>query len=746
MEVQVEKQARIIEALINRAERRHEVSGSAYSLFQSAISLQAEVWERTRNLEQALDTLGRASTELATAHQAKEVSQANLADALEAMEGGFALFSENRLQICNEHFKSLLPDLAPMLRPGLEYRDYMLAVARSNSLRPEPDDDGSEWMRLLPDPEGRHYSTYVLPLAHDRWVQVSHRRTGSGNIAVLQTEITDVVRQSRREKDRLIDEQAVFLQAAFDHMSLGVSTFSREGELIVYNDRFGDLLGLPYTFLRKGTSVRRIADFLEMTRDLNGAGDRIELMKWVRAVRSGKSVKERLRRFSDLTLDVLINGLPDGGFIVVLMDVTREMEAAAELQRMNETLERRVAERTAELTETNRLLRLQYEEQARAEEALRVAKETAEEANRTKSRFLAAASHDLLQPISAAKIYVSTLREQARQDGVADTALRLERSFSSIESLLHSLLEISRLDSRGAEFTLSAFRINDVLDALGDDMAALAAEKGIELRIVRSSRVVRSDLRYLRRCAQNLVANAIQYTEAGRVLVGVRLRGETLRLEVWDTGVGISASDRERIFEEFTRLGRGGSGGGVGLGLSIVERACRLLGHEVGLRSQPGRGSVFWIDLPKVSSHEVDAVDASPNEDSEHEDLARIILLVENDPELRHATTQKLESWGASVLAVHSTEEAVRTIRDLGAPPDIILADYQLDGEDTGLRTIEALRAETQDHIPAVMVTATRSDALLKAGEACDFAILNKPVKLARLRALIDWKTRHLSG
>lgn len=659
------------------------------------------------------------------------------------MEGGFALFSDNRLQICNEHFKSLLPDIAPILQPGLEYRDYMQAVAHSEDLRHGQAGETSDWTRLMPDPGGRHYASFVLPLRQDRWIQVSHRRTGSGNIAVLQTEITDVVRQSRREKDRLIDEQAVFLQAAFDHMSLGVSTFSKEGELLVFNDRFGKLLGLPFTLLRKGTGVRRIAEFLDQTRELTGADDRIELMKWVRAVRSGNSVKERLRRYADLTLDVLINGLPDGGFIVVLMDVTREMEAAAELQRMNETLERRVAERTAELTETNRLLRLQYEEQARAEEALREAKETAEEANRTKTRFLAAASHDLLQPISAAKLYVSTLREQVQHESVADTAQRLERSFSSIESLLHSLLEISRLDSRGLEFSVTTFRLDEVLGSLGGDMAALAAEKGIALRVVPCSRSVTSDLRYLRRCVQNLVANAIQYTEAGRVLVGVRQRGETLRLEVWDTGIGISADDQKRIFDEFTRV-RGGGGGGVGLGLSIVERACRHLGHRVGLRSAPGVGSVFSIDLPRAAPSTSDQGSAGLLEAAEDQVLDRIVLVVENDPELLFATVQKLESWGASVLGAGSTDEAVRMMQDIGAPPDIILADYQLDGEDTGLRAIEALRKVAGVHIPAVMITASRSDALLQAGEACDFAVLTKPVRLARLRALIDWKTRHL--
>lgn len=467
-------------------------------------------------------------------------------------------------------------------------------------------------------------------------------------------------------------------------------------------------------------------------------------MKWVRAVRGGQPVQERLRQHAGLVLDVRIHALPDGGFMTVLIDVTREMEAAAELQRMNETLERRVGERTAELTRANRLLRQQYEEQARAERDLRIAKDAAEEANRTKTRFLAAASHDLLQPINAAKLYISSLREQPDRAHAADTAERLERSFASIEALLGSFLEISRLDSSGAEFDVTEFRLDEVLAAVQGDMAAVAAGAGLELRVIPTRRWVRSDKRYLRRCIQNLVANAIQYTAEGRVLLGVRTRGETVAVEVWDTGIGISPEDQERIFDEFTRIGRAGSGAGAGLGLSIVQRACRHLGHRVGLRSEPGRGSVFSIDLPRAGAGLTVKDGPEPVEAGSEDALDRIILVVENDPDVLFATVRLLESWGASVLACASTREALEMMGDLGGPPDMILADYQLDDGDTGLHAIEALRSAAGQRIPAVMITAARGGDLVRKGEALDFAVLTKPVKLARLRALIAWKTRHL--
>ncbi|NGO66257.1 response regulator [Rhizobium daejeonense] len=736
--VQIAKQARIIEALINRAERGHEVGGTAYSLFQSAITLQAKVWEKTKDLEKALDTLGRASSELEIAYQTQERMQRNLADAMVAMEGGFALFSEDRLQVCNTQFRRLLPDVEPLIKPGLAFDDYLRAVEASRSLSGE-EDVGVKAVRPsaasgLTEASGNGFSSFVIALRNDRWFQISCRQTSSGNIAVLQTEITDLVRENRREKDRLIDQQAHLLQAAFDHMSLGVCTFSSYGELLVHNERFSALLGLPLPLLKKGTSFQRILEHIERHETVDRKSRRPELARWFKALRRGETVQQHFRRRDGMRLDMRLHSLPDDGFIVSLMDVTAETEAAA-------LLERRVTERTAELTEANRQLQVHAAEQTKIEGALRLAKEAAEAAHVSKTRFLAAASHDLLQPINAAKLYLSTLTEKVEEGDAREVVNRLNRSFTSIETLLQALLDISRLDSSGAEFNITSFSMGNMLQGLSEDLAPLAAEKGIELRIVPSSRWVTSDQRYLMRSVQNLVVNAIQYTERGRVLVGCRLAGTRLRIEVWDTGIGISETDQARVFKEFTR-GGGGKGTGMGLGLSIVERACRHLDHPVRLVSRPGVGSMFSIEVPlaapgHVTVYENPVVEAAPTGD-----LDLIVMVVENDADELHAMTQKLEGWGASVLAAGSTLEAISLMQDIGTPPDIVLADYQLDEDDNGIETIRTLRALAGCEIPAIIISANRHRDFQSQADEMSFAVLNKPVQLVRLRALIDWKTR----
>jgi PAS domain-containing protein len=360
-EIQIAKQAKIIEALINRAERGHEVGGTAYSLFQSAIALQTEVWEKTKDLEKALDTLGRASSELEIAYQAQERIQRNLADAMVAMEGGFALFSEDRLQVCNSQFRHLLPDIEELIKPGLAFDEYLTAVNSSRYLsRDEGDgaDARSGAMATAQGPSGQRFSSFVMALRNDRWFQISYRQTSSDNMAVLQTEITDLVRENRREKNRLIDQQAHLLQAAFDHMSLGVCTFSSSGELLVRNERFGELLGIPLPLLKKGTRFQRIIEHIERHEIIDRRSQGPEVAGWFKALRRGETVQRRFRRRDGMSLDMRLHSLPDEGFIVSIMDVTAETEAAALLEH--------ACGAHAELTEANRLLQVHANEQTRS--------------------------------------------------------------------------------------------------------------------------------------------------------------------------------------------------------------------------------------------------------------------------------------------------------------------------------------------------------------------------------------------
>ncbi|MCB1311239.1 MAG: PAS-domain containing protein [Sedimentitalea sp.] len=740
LEVQVAKQAKIIKALVERANQRHELGGSAYSLFQSAVTLQGKVSEKTRDLEAALNTLGRASNRLESSEVARAQTQQSLTDALESMDGGFALFTAGKLRVFNDFFKRLIPDTRPLIKPGLTLGRYFEAVSTSADISPRDEADRLNLAGGMLRREAEAAPPFVFALKNDRWFVITYRRTSNNNTVVLQTEITAIVRSNRLEKTRLIDAQEHFLKAAFDNMPQGIGTFSADGTLLLANARFAGLLTLPIQLTPVGTSFGQIIEHLN-AKVLIGAFPHDNFDGLMRYLRRAGNLKLRERHCRGPVLDIDIHPLPGGGCIVNVMDVTAESQTTEEL-------ENRVRARTSELTEANAALRRQYEEQARVKEDLRLAKGAVEAAMSSKTRFFAAASHDLLQPINAAKLMISTLGDMARGTELAETVKRLDGSFQSMETLLHALLDISRLESTDTKLPITDFPLDGVMQNVAEDMAPLAAEKGLRLDVVPSRLWVRSDRRYLARSLQNLVNNAIQYTLRGRILVGCRRRGDKVVLEVWDTGIGISKRDQERIFREFTRVGNGaGAGQGMGLGLSIVQRACAHLGHRVAVRSKPGVGSVFSIELPVAEAAETaPRPRRSPSDPAPAAEMDLIVLLVENDPGVLFAMTQKLESWGASVLACASTPAALALIDEIGMSPDIILADYQLDGDDTGLDTIRELRARAGVEIPAIMITANQEDGLKEAGLANRFSVVTKPVNLARLRPLIDWKTRHAAA
>ncbi|SFR00134.1 hybrid sensor histidine kinase/response regulator [Poseidonocella sedimentorum] len=727
LEVQVAKQAKIIDALIRRATREHDVGNSAYAAFQSAISLQGQVWAKTRDLE-------RASHELAELRFDKERSRKTLEDALSVMEGGFALFEDGRLQVFNDLFRNLLPDISGRIAPGLPVEDYVASVARSDYLVSRDRGLRQALTELRAGDRGRALSNVMIELAGDRWYQFSQQQTTSDNIVIVQTDITDIVRKNRLEKDHLIDMQAHYLQSALDHMSLGVGTFSSDGTLMLHNQRFSDLLGLPAPLLKEGT---RFDDILAFIKRHYGGGDSGAegAWDWWQRLREIGRFRARIRHVAGRVLDIHLHLLPDQGFLVDIADTTLEA-------RSTELLERRVEERTSALTEVNRQLTEQSHKQALVEEELRVAKEAAEAAVSSKTRFLAAASHDLLQPVNAAKLLISTLADSARETPLADLVGRLEGSFASIETLLHALLDISRLESTGTGLASTDFCLGPLMRSVAQDQDVMAREKGVQLDVVPCNVWVHSDPRYLMRSIQNLVVNAIQYTEKGRVLLGCRRRGDRVVLEVWDTGIGISHQDQTRIFDEFTRAENVPPGSGMGLGLSIVDRTCRHLGHKVGVRSKPGVGSVFSIEMKTVAPKmEAPVPDIGPVVSADTR-MNLLALVVENDPDVLAAMVSKLESWGAGAFSTRSTAEAVEVVRDMGMAPDIILADFQLDGHDTGIHAIETIREMTGCEVPAVVITANRTADLMESAEQQDFSVLAKPVNLTHLRGLIARKTR----
>lgn len=387
-----------------------------------------------------------------------------------------------------------------------------------------------------------------------------------------------------------------------------------------------------------------------------------------------------------------------------------------------------------EIAVRNRDLETALKDLSERNKELAIARAAAEEANRSKTRFLRAASHDLIQPIAAAKLYLQALGDTAQGDTQRELVSRLNSAFVSVEELMQSVLEIARLDSQRIEFNRQPVPLGPLFERLGDEFSHLAQSKGLSLRIVPSSLVIDSDPVFLRRIIQNLVSNAIKYTPRGKVLLGVRRRGRRVWLEVHDTGVGIDVSDRNRIFDEFQRLTNDGVGG-MGLGLSIVRRACARLGHPISLDSQPGRGTVFRVGLPLVENHARAAVaDPAPRPVAMGLE-GRHAIVIENDAGLRRAYEMMLnQGFGMEVHAAASSAEAVAL-----APtkPDIILADFNLDGGDCGLLAIAAIRS-TLGAVPALVITAQSDPDTQRACTELGVPLLEKPIDQDRLREAME--------
>ncbi|MBK5933294.1 hypothetical protein C8N32_101250 [Rhodovulum imhoffii] len=727
-EVRLERLEKIIDALIRRANRQDDIGPAAFRAFQSAIELQERVEAQTRDLE-------RAETELESVRYERERTRRSLVDALSSMAEGFALFMDGKLHVTNGFMANLLPDRAEDFVPGLGVSGFFKLIAESNAFT-SADRNLREVGARLSRQNMQEDMKVVVELSGDRWYQLNAQHTSGENLVLLMTEITQLVRRNRQEKETLIDLQEDYLRAVFQHMSPGVCTISAQGQILLLNFQFHELLGIPPADLKPGMRMGKMIDLLKM-RGLLSASDEFRLSVWRNELRTRGQVRRRIRPGAGKVLEVRATRLPGGGFVVEVRDVTLEV-------RTTEMLEERVKERTVELTMANERLRMEYREKARVEEELRIARDRAEAAISSKTRFLAAASHDLLQPINAAQLLISTLRETTRQSAFHPMVERLFGAFGSVEQLLRSLLDISRLESADADaVSIEPIRLDTLMSGIQGDQALMAEQKNIRFDVVLSSAVVISDSIYLLRSIQNLVVNAIQYTPpGGRVLVGCRRKGKEVELQVWDTGIGIARADQLRIFEEFTRGEGAGLSAGVGLGLSVVDRACRLLGHKLFVRSAPGVGSMFSITMGVAEDAPRRGEPPRALTQSEDLRLDHIVLVIENDEDVLYSTTKWLEQAGASVQPARSVREAIEFVNDMGMPPDIILADYQLDQGETGVEAISCVRALTNAHVPAIMITANRSESLREAGLLNDVSVMAKPVKMARLKQLIDWKIK----
>ncbi len=516
------------------------------------------------------------------------------------------------------------------------------------------------------------------------------------------------------------------LQSALDQVRHGLSVFDRDMRLICWNRQFRELLNLPPELGQVGAPLERILRNCAERGDF-GPGD-IDKLVADRLMKLAVSQEVFQEHFDGgrRILEIRTSPMPQGGIVTTYSDITERVEAAEALARANETLERRVRERTAELTEVNK--------------ALGVAKRKADEANLDKTRFLAAASHDVLQPLNAARLYATSLVERKLGGQEATLANNIDASLEAVEEILNVLIEIARLDTGRLEPDLTVFSLNDLFEQLSVEFIPLARARGLELRIVPTRAWVRSDRRLLRRVLQNLLSNGIKYTTTGTVLLGVRRRGEKLSIQVWDTGPGIPKAKRAIIFKEFQRLEETASTvRGLGLGLSIVERIGKVLGHHIALESVPGRGSLFTIELPRAEPRTT-AVPVVAATQPAGRIAGLNVLCIDNEPAVLTGMQALLDGWGCVVTTARGADEAIECLRESTRKPDIILADYHLD-EGTGMEAVAAVRAVLGVQVPTIIITADHSAEVQRAARQRGHALLRKPLKAAALRALMHQLT-----
>ncbi|MEH6490671.1 hybrid sensor histidine kinase/response regulator [Halopseudomonas sp.] len=535
---------------------------------------------------------------------------------------------------------------------------------------------------------------------------------------------------------RIVDEASEvlqfnrgLLQGAIENITQGISVVDKSLRLVAWNFRYLEMFEYPEGLITIG---RPIADIIlyNAQRGLCGPGDpQAHVDKRIAWMQQGTAHRSERMFPNGSVIEIIGNPMPSGGFVMSFTDISDFRHAEKALQEANERLEQRVAERTQELSTLN--------------QALLQAKAQTERTSQSKSRFLTAVSHDLMQPLNAARLFSASLSHQPGLPGEAPELVRhLDSALSSAEELITDLLDISRLEAGRVSPELSDFALSALIEPLRIEFTALAAEQGVDLRVHPSHLRVRSDIRLLRRVLQNFLTNAFRYAGSARVVLGVRLQRNTVRLEVWDQGPGIAQDKLQVIFEEFQRLDshRTQAEKGLGLGLAIADGLCRVLGHPLNVRSWPGRGSVFSVTVPIAQQSRLPRVADSPGE-MQPQLQGAPVLCIDNESTILAGMQSLLGRWQCRVAVARNREE-VRTVLADGFVPQLILVDYHLDAGDTGTQVMVWLREQLGVDLPGVVISADGRQELINQIELAGLDYLPKPVKPAALRALIS---RHIA-
>lgn len=731
LEVENQRLRRIRDALIVRVESGSAHKPEPYAAFEHSVILAEQVRERTEALNLAMEELKASNKALIRAREEAETSRQRLNDAIESIADGFVLFDRNhRLIQTNSRFRSYWRHASvPVPKAGTSIDDVKALAVSSGLIVEEHSHEEAEGTVFL--------------LSNGRWVQMTERSTREGGLVVLYSDITDVKNSEMARRIKALEESERWIRVVTDHVPALIAYVGADLTVQfcnrVYQAWYGqqgesplgkrlDEVHTPEFYQRLLPQVLEVMDGRSVTFEFDEKG-------------GGGEQRYMLRSYVP---NVDETGVVTG-FFVLIRDITDRRKTALALEQAYDNLERRVRERTAALTGLNDQLRQEIAERAAVEARLREAKLEAEKANLSKTKFLAAVSHDLLQPLNAARLFTSALQEQSFGPKAESLVRSVSVSLDDVENLLGTLVDISKLDAGVIKPDIMAFDLRDLLNNIAREFRQMALAEGLRLDFVPSSAVVHSDSQLLARILRNFLTNAIRYTGQGRILLGCRRQADHILLQVWDTGPGIPDDKLTEIFQEFKRIRPSGSptDKGLGLGLAIVDKISRMLGHDVSVSSIEGQGSVFSVRVPlgQLKPEAPVARDSLCVEVDRGLSGVRV-WVIDNDQAICEGMKTLLEGWDCRVVTAVSVADLDARLDIAEAPVDLILADYHLDNDENGVDAVAEINGRRSQPVPVLMITANYTNELKQHIRELGYLLMNKPVKPLKLRGVLNHVVR----
>lgn len=534
------------------------------------------------------------------------------------------------------------------------------------------------------------------------------------------TELAKLVEESSSQQ-QLMNQH--LLRSAIENASEGISVIDKQLNLVAWNKKYLEIFNYPNKLVFEGAPIESIIRY-NAHRGFCGSGNiENEVQKRLNHLRRGTSHTSEKQHETGQVIRIEGNPLPDGGFVMIFRDITTYRQAESVLKAQKSDLESVVHERTKKLEHVN--------------EQLAIARHKAEQANHKKSLYLKACSHDLMQPLEAARLFTSALamqeklsHQQKRQVDNIDQALKVANE------LLASLSEISSIESGNIIANIESFNLGDLFEQLDQEFGINATEKAIEFHVKQCHVWIKSDKHLLRRILQNLLTNAFRYASPGVVTLNADVNDGEVDIQVIDNGPGIKQENQEMVFEQFVQLDNGKNhiDKGLGLGLNITQSLAKIIGHSLELKSIDGQGCRFSIKLPIV-----DAITSKPSPALPKVGLQGLsVLCIDNDPKVLAGMLELLDAWQCNAVGVSSKSEALTALKRNGNGFEILLVDYQLDHGENGLYIIAEIRKKAQRQIPAILITATTDLDIEEKTAKANVGFMRKMVKPAALRAMIS--------